>query len=97
MKKHRRRSMRKFRESDARIAEKFCTVTTVLTIALCVLFISGFLQNFWVLNFIFILGILLDLSFSLVTIVRKKTFLPAFCCLLAIVEIVALIYFAMTG
>ncbi|MCD8398583.1 MAG: hypothetical protein LUD12_15655 [Lachnospiraceae bacterium] len=93
MKERKSRKRRKIKESDARIAEWFCSFTAFLAAVLCILFISGVLRNFWVLNFIFIIGILMNLSVILVSVIRKKTLVVSMGFLMVLAEVAALIYF----
>ncbi|MCC8103198.1 MAG: hypothetical protein LIP11_13425 [Clostridiales bacterium] len=85
---------RKLKESDARIAEWFCCFTALLAAVLCVLFVSGALRNFWVLNFIFIVGILMNLSLILVSVIRKKMLSGGIGILMFFAEVAVLVYLA---
>ncbi|MCD7814384.1 MAG: hypothetical protein LUH20_10145 [Lachnospiraceae bacterium] len=95
MKELKGRKKRKWKESDARIAEWFCSITALLTAILCVLFVSGVLRNFWVLDFIFVIGILMNLSLILVSVIRKKSLTGGIGVLMLLAEATALVYFIM--
>ncbi|MCD7885473.1 MAG: hypothetical protein LUI87_17505 [Lachnospiraceae bacterium] len=81
------------KEADLRKAEWFGSVTAVLLIVLSIFFMSGLLQNFWVLRFIQILGILMNLVVFLISVVRKNAFATAISLLLLVGEAAVIIYF----
>ncbi|MCD8336020.1 MAG: hypothetical protein LUD18_01870 [Lachnospiraceae bacterium] len=93
MKKIKGSKRRKLKESDARIAEWLCSFIALLTVILCILFVSGVLRNFWVLNFILITGILMNLSAILVSVVRKKALAGSAGILMLLADTAALVYF----
>ncbi|MCC8046789.1 MAG: hypothetical protein LIP12_15120 [Clostridiales bacterium] len=93
MRKSRRKADIKIEEADIRRGEWFGSVTAVLLIALSIFFMSGFLQNFWVLSFIQLLGILMNLAVCLVSLVRRNMFVTGLSLLLLLGEAVAIVYF----
>ncbi|MCD7956471.1 MAG: hypothetical protein LUG93_12140 [Lachnospiraceae bacterium] len=83
----------KIKEADIRKAEWFGSITAALLIVLSIFFMSGFLQNFWVLTFIQLLGILMNLAVFLVSVVRKNLFATGLSLLLLAGEAAAIVYF----
>ncbi|MCD7716618.1 MAG: hypothetical protein LUI39_09240 [Lachnospiraceae bacterium] len=81
------------KEADIRKAESFGSITALIVIVLCVLFVSGLLQNFWVLNFIQMFGALMNLSLLLISVLRKKPAPGVLALLLLIVQGAALAFF----
>ncbi|MCD8103459.1 MAG: hypothetical protein LUF35_00280 [Lachnospiraceae bacterium] len=93
MGKSKRKADIKIREADIRKAEWFGSITAAFIIILCILFMGGVLQKFWVLNFIQIGGILLNLAVFLVSVVRKNPFVTVFSLLLLVAEAASIVYF----
>ncbi|MCD7762483.1 MAG: hypothetical protein LUI14_04675 [Lachnospiraceae bacterium] len=93
MSRSQKRAGTNVKESDIRKAELFGSITALIVIVLCVLFVSGLLQKFWVLNFIQMFGILMNLFLLLISVVRKKPVPGVLCLLLLIVQGAALVYF----
>lgn len=84
-----------FRKKDIVAMELLCMVTALLLDALCILFLIGLLRNWWVLSFVLILGILLNVTLAVTSLVRKKTALWAFCLLMVLALVGSLIYFTL--
>ncbi|MCD8012854.1 MAG: hypothetical protein LUG99_06730 [Lachnospiraceae bacterium] len=89
-----RHSVRKpGKESDIRKIEWFCGIIAALLILLSVLFASSILRNFQVLNVVLVMGILMNLSILLLSILRKNKLGGLLTLLLILAEAAALIYF----
>lgn len=89
--------MKKVREKDVRILEGFCVVTAVIAGVLCILYLFDLLQNHWFLNFILGLAVLLQVSLSLLFLIRKKRFFTAVSAVLLVLYAGSLIYLNIWG
>ncbi|MCD7818073.1 MAG: hypothetical protein LUH07_03360 [Lachnospiraceae bacterium] len=93
MRKTEGKTEKSIKESDVRKIEQLCCITALLTIVLSFLFMSGILQNIWVLNFILIIGVIMNLTAAITALIKKQTLVWSLCLLLAIAQALTMIYF----
>lgn len=72
-----------------------CIMTALLLDSLCFLFLTGILQNQWVLDIVLLLGILLNLTMAVTCLLRKKAVIWTFSMLMVVLLAGSLLYFAL--
>lgn len=85
--------MKKVREKDLQGLEIFCILTAMGAIILGVLFLFNFWQNYWFLNFILGLGVLLHVALALLLILRSRKLYAVCAVAFALYYGAALVYF----
>lgn len=81
------------KEKNIRKLKLLSIVTALAAGALAVLYLFDILQNWWVMDFILILGSLLEIVLTIILFVRNKNILAGIALVMAVFFIGTLIYF----
>lgn len=85
--------MKKIKEKDIQGLEVFCIITAAAIAVMSILFLFDFWQNYWFLNFILGLGVLLHLAMVLLGLLQHKHLLTALSLIWMLVYGGSLVYF----
>ena len=85
--------MKKIKEKEIQGMEIFCIITALAIIVLSVMFLFDFWQNYWFLNFILGLGVLLHVAVGVLFTLRHRIVQAAVCGLFALLYAGVFIYF----
>ena len=85
--------MKKAKEKNIRILEAFCILTAAAAGVFCILYLLDLTQNYWFLNLILGLGVLLHVSMSFLSVVKRAYFPAVAAALAAVFYAVCLVFF----
>lgn len=85
--------MKKIKEKDIQGLEILCIITAAAIAVMSILFLFDFWQNYWFLNFILGLGVLLHLAMVLLGILQHKHLLLGISLMLMLFYGGGLVYF----
>ena len=85
--------MKNIRDKEMQGLEYFCIIAACAVCVLSILFLFDFMQNYWFLNTILGLGVLLHVSSALLFVLRHRHTLAWISGILALFYGVGLVYF----